>query len=850
MRSFVLTTAIYISLVLGHCHAQKLELVIPSSKHGLGNYNKDSSLYIQEILLNNQYATEIWKREGKSWKKLKSVNGKPIDFAQDDQSIYVVQEPGSNPLSYLNYREGNPTENSIFIFKYDIANNLHTDSISIPKGSGVPHYFINKQGLIAVLRIAKDKNLHDADKGSFTYYDMGKKDPVHFEEHTYKKGRYQFARGRYYGEIVGNEKKGELEVLNVHTGRQFKVDISGIMKDIFDHSSFSDIKQLNNINKQLIVIEIVNDHYLRFQGNSKTYYVELTTGKTELGITKDHFSYKVLSDYIVENKVFLPTITKTETANQKILPKKIFDYINSYSDSTSKLIGYNDYSFETSKGKILIKGTNVYTKEGSSEKKIGDLPFATSQPEIVNDHLMIKFFDSYGLYDISNLELKARIYTFKEGRLDLVHYDPTPSRELLVIRPDGKFDGTQRIIDSLHFSRGLEILPMDLYFEDYYTPNLLRLILGGYDLGSIKNINDLSLPPSISFIDPLRETKQKEISLKLDIDLPEGELEKVLLYKNGKLIETRTDFTSSNAIEFQVGLSSELNGQNIFVAKAINSEGTESKPALHRIIYGGSYSSKPNLYLLSIGINDYLNPKYDLNYAVGDSEAFSQKYLGESTGIFDEVKVFEIKNQNATKSKIESTFRNIINDSKESDLFVFYYAGHGVMQENQEGKEKFYLVLHDISSMYGNTSILEEKGISESELRQWSEEIQARKQLFVLDACQSGAAIDLLATRGASEEKAMAQLARSTGTFWLAASGSEQYATELQTLGHGVFTYALLEGLDGEADGGKKDGIITVKELGAFIEYRVPELSKKYKGKPQYPNGFGYGQDFPLVHLE
>jgi uncharacterized caspase-like protein len=98
--------------------------------------------------------------------------------------------------------------------------------------------------------------------------------------------------------------------------------------------------------------------------------------------------------------------------------------------------------------------------------------------------------------------------------------------------------------------------------------------------------------------------------------------------------------------------------------------------------------------------------------------------------------------------------------------------------------------------------------------------------------------------RGAAEEKALAQLARSTGTFWITATGSQQFATEFAELGHGVFTYSLIEGLAGKADNGDKR--ITIKELSAYIENRVPELSEKYKGTSQFPSGYSFGNDFPV----
>lgn len=83
---------------------------------------------------------------------------------------------------------------------------------------------------------------------------------------------------------------------------------------------------------------------------------------------------------------------------------------------------------------------------------------------------------------------------------------------------------------------------------------------------------------------------------------------------------------------------------------------------------------------------------------------------------------------------------------------------------------------HDVTQLYGNDGALAQKGLSASELRAFSQKIKAQKQLFILDACQSSGALGTVAARGAAEEKAIAQLARSTGTHWLTAAGSEQFA--------------------------------------------------------------------------
>jgi uncharacterized caspase-like protein len=141
--------------------------------------------------------------------------------------------------------------------------------------------------------------------------------------------------------------------------------------------------------------------------------------------------------------------------------------------------------------------------------------------------------------------------------------------------------------------------------------------------------------------------------------------------------------------------------------------------------------------------------------------------------------------------------------------------------------------------------MLKKSGISANEITEFSKEIKAQKQIFILDACQSGGALNQIASRGAVEEKAIAVLARSTGTYFLVASNSEQLASEFAALGHGVFTYSLLLGLTGQADS-DHDKKISIKELSMFVESKVPELSEQFKGNAQYPASYGYGQDFPI----
>jgi uncharacterized caspase-like protein len=236
-----------------------------------------------------------------------------------------------------------------------------------------------------------------------------------------------------------------------------------------------------------------------------------------------------------------------------------------------------------------------------------------------------------------------------------------------------------------------------------------------------------------------------------------------------------------------------------------------------------------------------------LNYAVADAQSFADKMKLAGADIFKTQEIIIITDADATREKIQAAFDKLSLAVQPQDAFIMFYAGHGVMSDGTaEIQKDFFLALHNVTQLYSKDEMLKANGLSATELREYCKNIRAQKQVILLDACQSGGAVETFASRGAAEEKAILQLARATGSVLIASTGTEQFATEFSSLGHGVFTYALLEGLGGKADGGEKDKKITIKELEAFLNDFIPQLTEKYHGSAQYPKTWSLGMDFPL----
>lgn len=438
----------------------------------------------------------------------------------------------------------------------------------------------------------------------------------------------------------------------------------------------------------------------------------------------------------------------------------------------------------------------------------------------------------------------------------------------VVAAPDGRFDATPGALSQLYYRVGTQLVPLEQFYESFYTPGLLGMLMDGTaPAAPAVQISAVAPPPTVSIAfrqgtrnlvvedDATSEeitAQNREANIVVRARAPEGRVAEIRLFHNGKLLGNfrglgvEDDPVRENERTYPVTL---LPGENTFRAVALNDQRTESAPALLLVNYTAPAAppeeknqSGITLHLLTVGINEYKNPRYNLNYAEADAGGIENAVKTGLNGIVSRTQLHTIRNAGATRGDILAAIAAVTQQAGANDVFVFYYAGHGVMSEG--ATKDFFLVPHDVTQLYGNDAGLAAKGISATELKALAAGIPAQKQLYILDACQSAGAVQSIALRGAAEEKAIAQLARSTGTHWLTASGSEQFASEFDQLGHGAFTYVLLEALNGKAAGG--DGRVTVNELKAYLDRVVPEITEKYNGQAQYPASYGFGQDFPV----
>lgn len=412
---------------------------------------------------------------------------------------------------------------------------------------------------------------------------------------------------------------------------------------------------------------------------------------------------------------------------------------------------------------------------------------------------------------------------------------------------DGYFNATNGARDAIHFIKGMEVYDPNQFFEEFYRPDLVPELFKNRGADSkMMNMNqmlNMSPPPTVKMYAKISDDgKEAELNIKI-IDNGGG-VSALKIFHNGKVLPFSTENIQFPAKkdEFVIvkHLVSLVNGYNSFAASAISKGRVESAQAKTEL-FADKANHKVVCHLMAIGIDKYKNPSLTLTYAREDAEAFVQSVKEKSSSLYASLQIHTLYDEAATKQHILDTLQAIANHASSNDVFIFYYAGHGSMVDN-----KFYFITTDCARLFDQDEV-GKKALSDAEVQEKMKHIKALKQIIIMDACQSGGSVELLASRGSNEEKALAQLSRSAGIHVLASAGGEQNAKEIAELKHGLFTYVLLEALNGKADGAPKDGKITIYELKSYLDDQVPELNAQYNGKLQFPYTFSRGQDFPVV---
>lgn len=374
--------------------------------------------------------------------------------------------------------------------------------------------------------------------------------------------------------------------------------------------------------------------------------------------------------------------------------------------------------------------------------------------------------------------------------------------------------------------------PVSVFRKQYHHPELVRHII---EVGNAEQVVARSifkptavtqvLPPEMSWLSPKEspiEIAENTLTVRAKVR-SDIEISDIKILVNGRpqatLQAIHTTGRSSpfyKEIDHEITLTEGRNDITIFAAN----ENADAVSDSRVVLFSDTEAVlRPNLYMVSIGISDYAANQLRLNYAEDDASAISQVFLTQEGKMYKTVTVKDLKNREATRFNIIDALSWLSEHTTPQDVVVIFIAAHGFNSE----KGKYYLLPAD-----GNPEKLIHTGISWVTFSDLLSGLPSRVLLF-LDTCFSGRLGENLSSQQEQFDNTEAiriVTSEEYGIVVVAASTGSESSLEHPDWGHGAFTLALIEALkQGQADA-TPDGVIHLKELKAYLQKRVAELTK------------------------
>lgn len=238
-----------------------------------------------------------------------------------------------------------------------------------------------------------------------------------------------------------------------------------------------------------------------------------------------------------------------------------------------------------------------------------------------------------------------------------------------------------------------------------------------------------------------------------------------------------------------------------------------------------------------IGVGDYENksvPK--LRFADSDADAM-YRLLTTRAG-YERENVLLLTDKAPEKPTLQN-IRLALGDflprkTARNDMVLIYYAGYGAPDVDTTRKEADGLAKYLIPRNVQPES-LRKTAFALDEIPAMLARVPAERVVLLLDASYSGPSggRTLAGSQAPSRtlsEQFLERIAAGRGRLVITASGPNEVALESADLGHGIFTYYVLEGLSGKADR-NGDGVVTVSELYPYVEERVERRARAAGGR-------------------
>jgi len=455
----------------------------------------------------------------------------------------------------------------------------------------------------------------------------------------------------------------------------------------------------------------------------------------------------------------------------------------------------------------------------------------------------------------------------------------------VILTPDGYYVGSASALGNMKVTKGAWFYKIDQFYDVFYRPDIIGARLHGEDTKSLVSLTMEDAlknpPPDIDISSVPKSSGEEVLKIQYEVASNGGGIGEIRIFHNGKLIQSdgyyretkrptvdkvvlasyggeiiREEMRGLVVVAKREGKASMIDappkgdvfkgvitinaipGENEVSIAAFNKDNTVQS-MLKTVTFNSTIKPEdPHIYVLSIGIDEYKSRKDNLKFAVKDAESIARMIKKESLTQYKENKVHVtvLKNQSATKANIFKDINELSRVVKPNDVFILFIAGHGVLHGGL-----YSIVTHDFD---GNLS--KDNLISSNEVMEFSKNMKSLTQIFILDTCHAGGLDNFVS--GLYDAR-MSVLARNMGLHMFASASSTQEALDGFQGKNGMFTYALLDGLNNNRNAdANKDGRISIYELGGYAKMQTIKNSGEI-GYIQTPVINNFGKDISVYIL-
>jgi WD40 repeat protein len=470
-------------------------------------------------------------------------------------------------------------------------------------------------------------------------------------------------------------------------------------------------------------------------------------------------------------------------------------------------------------------------------------PERAGQPRTISGHVgmvrSVVFSPDGSLLFSAADDGTARLWATQSGEELATLVSLNEGADWIAVTPDGLFDGSPAAWAQIlwRFSDNiLDVAPAEVFFNEFYYPGVISDLVAGKRPRATGELSqkDRRQPQLRLTIDGASAgaVTSRTVTARIAIDEAPAGAQDVRLFRNESLVKVWHGdvLRGRKSVSLEAAIPV-VAGENRLTVYAFNRDNIKSLDAYLSIEGDTSLARRGVAHILTVGIDRYANPQYNLKYAGADAQIFGEELEHQLKNLnkYERVQGIALRNEEATKARIISAMEGLARMAQPEDTVVIHFAGHGTAQSS-----RFYLIPHDLGYSGERTALTSvglktilDHSISDSDIERALEGLDAKQPVLVIDACNSGQALEAEEKRrGPMNSKGLAQLAYEKGMYILTAAQSYQAALEASQLGHGFLTYALIEeGLKQKAaDFEPRDGVVYAREWLDYAAARVPAM--------------------------